>query len=91
MITNENLTYSCLYIYICGISGSVYTTLYIMSSNEKSHSCLYICEIKRNVYTILFSLSPYTLVHTIKYGIAYETLNFSLILLRYILKFYQSQ
>ena len=68
VITNENPTYSCLYI--CGISGSMYATLYIMSSNEKSHSCLYICEIKRNVYTILFSSLPYTLVHTIKYDIA---------------------
>ena len=69
--------YVCIYISVCvwGISGSVYTTLYTMSSNEKSHSCLYICEIKRNVYTILYTYNieflslSYTLVHTIKYDI----------------------
>ena len=59
---------------ICRISGCVYATL-LMSSNEKSHSCLYICEIKRNVYTILYTYKlkflslSYTLVHIVKYGI----------------------
>ena len=58
-----------VYIYVGSVG--VCTQYYILWAQMRNLTLvLYICEMKRNVYTILLSLSPYTLVHTIKYGIA---------------------
>jgi len=66
------ISFTLVYIYV-GLVG-VCTQHYILWAQMRNltlvYIYIYIYEIKRNVYTILFSSLPYTLVHTIKYGIA---------------------